>query len=92
MIFGVGCAFVTSFDEMLLLRALQGISAAGLMVLPGAIIRDQFEGDAMARVFSHHFGGVHHRAGDRAFARPGWCWKWRAGGGSLSGSASWEWR
>jgi len=46
------CAFVTSFDLMLVARAVQGLSTAGLMVLPGAIVRDQFEGDAMARVLS----------------------------------------
>lgn len=52
VVFGLGCAFVRSFEQMLVLRALQGFFSAGLMVLPGAIIRDQFEGDAMARIFS----------------------------------------
>lgn len=50
--FGAGCAFAQSFDQLLVLRVIQGLLASGLMVLPGAIIRDQFEGDAMARVFS----------------------------------------
>jgi len=52
VIFGVACAFVTTFDQMVIMRILQGLGAAGLMVLPGTIIRDQFEGDQMARVFS----------------------------------------
>jgi DHA1 family bicyclomycin/chloramphenicol resistance-like MFS transporter len=52
VVFGFGCALVQSFDQMIWMRVLQGIGSAGLMVLPGAIIRDQFEGDRMARVFS----------------------------------------
>ena len=52
VIFGVACALVKSFDQLIVMRVLQGLMASGLMVLPGAIIRDQFEGDAMARVFS----------------------------------------
>lgn len=52
VVFGIGCALVKSFEQMLVLRVLQGFFSAGLMVLPGAIIRDQFEGDAMARIFS----------------------------------------
>lgn len=52
VIFGLACAFVTSFDQLVVMRILQGFGSAGLMVLPGAIIRDQFEGDRMARVFS----------------------------------------
>jgi DHA1 family bicyclomycin/chloramphenicol resistance-like MFS transporter len=52
VIFGTSCAFAGSFEQMVALRILQGLGAAGLMVLPGAIIRDQFEGDAMARIFS----------------------------------------
>ena len=50
--FGIGCSLVQSFDQLLVMRILQGLGASGLMVLPGAIIRDQFEGDAMARIFS----------------------------------------
>ncbi|WP_054530851.1 multidrug effflux MFS transporter [Erythrobacter sp. SG61-1L] len=52
VVFGFACAFVKSFDQMLIMRIIQGLGSAGLMVLPGAIIRDQFEGDKMARVFS----------------------------------------
>ncbi len=46
------CAVVPTFDMLLLARGLQGLAAAGLTVLPAAIIRDQFEGDAMARMLS----------------------------------------
>jgi DHA1 family bicyclomycin/chloramphenicol resistance-like MFS transporter len=52
VVFGTACALVTSFDQLVAMRVLQGLAASGLMVLPSAIIRDQFEGDAMARVFS----------------------------------------
>lgn len=52
IVFGLGCALVTSFDQMVAMRILQGLGAAGLLVMPAAIIRDQFEGDRMARVFS----------------------------------------
>lgn len=52
VICGFGCVLVTSFDQLIWMRILQGLGCAGLLVLPGAIIRDQFEGDKMARVFS----------------------------------------
>lgn len=52
VLFSFGCVLVTTFDQMLVMRILQGLGCAGLMVLPGAIIRDQFEGDQMAKVFS----------------------------------------
>ena len=48
----IACATVNSFPMMLTARALQGLSSAGLLVLPSAIIRDQFDGDRMARTFS----------------------------------------
>jgi len=51
-LFGAACAVVQTFDQLIAVRILQGLGSAGLMVLPGAIIRDQFEGDAMARTFS----------------------------------------
>lgn len=49
------CALAPSFDMLLALRALQGFGAAGLGVLPAAIIRDRYEGDAMARLLSTIF-------------------------------------
>ena len=44
-----------SFDALLGTRALMGLGAAGLGVLPSAIIRDRYEGDAMARLMSTIF-------------------------------------
>ncbi len=49
------CAVAASFDYLLAARALMGVLSAGLGVLPGAIIRDRFEGDAMARLMSTIF-------------------------------------
>ncbi len=46
------CAFVTDFNALLALRALQGLGCAGLAVLPPAIVRDRFEGDRMASIQS----------------------------------------
>ncbi len=48
----LACALVTDFDALLVLRSLQAIGSAGLSVLPGAIIRDRFAGDRMARMLS----------------------------------------
>lgn len=45
-------ALVTDFSTLLVLRALLGLSTAGMMVMPMAIVRDQFSGDRMARVQS----------------------------------------
>ena len=44
--------FVNNFNLLLALRALQGCLSAGLMVVPLAVIRDQYEGDKMARLMS----------------------------------------
>lgn len=49
------CALVNDFTSLLVLRAIQGFGSAGLSVLPAAIIRDRFEGDAMARLMSMIF-------------------------------------
>lgn len=46
------CGLVSDFDQLLVLRAVLGLFSACLMVLPSAIIRDRFEGDAMARLQS----------------------------------------
>lgn len=48
----LGCAFVTDFTALLVMRALCGIFTSGLLVLPMAVIRDRFEGDRMARTQS----------------------------------------
>ena len=48
-------AIAASFDALLASRMAMGFLTAGLGVLPGAIIRDRFEGDAMARLMSTIF-------------------------------------
>lgn len=48
-------AVAWSFDALLASRVTMGFLTAGLGVLPGAIIRDRFEGDAMARLMSTIF-------------------------------------
>lgn len=54
-LFGIGCvlsASAQSFELLLIGRALQGIGAAGPRTLAVSIVRDRFEGRAMARVMS----------------------------------------
>jgi len=46
------CIIAPTFNILLVARAACGIAGAGLTVLPSAIIRDQFEGDRMARMQS----------------------------------------
>ncbi|MBX7496933.1 multidrug effflux MFS transporter [Qipengyuania sp. 6B39] len=48
----IACALATSFDMLIVLRALQGFFAAGIIALPPAIIRDRVGGDKMARLMS----------------------------------------
>jgi DHA1 family bicyclomycin/chloramphenicol resistance-like MFS transporter len=50
--FSLMIALVDNFSVLLLLRGMQGILTAGLMVVPNAIIRDRYEGDRMARLMS----------------------------------------
>lgn len=49
------CAIAPSYDALLALRIVQGLGTAGLGVIPTAVIRDRFEGDAMARLMSTIF-------------------------------------
>jgi DHA1 family bicyclomycin/chloramphenicol resistance-like MFS transporter len=51
-LFSLIVATLDSFGALLVARGLQGLFCAGLMVAPNAIIRDQFEGDRMARIMS----------------------------------------
>lgn len=51
----LACSFATSFDMMIAMRLAQGLCGAALGVLVTSIIRDQFEGDAMARRMSTIF-------------------------------------
>jgi len=50
--FALLCGIVTSFEALLAMRALQGVAAAGTRVRVVSVIRDRFEGGAMARVMS----------------------------------------
>ncbi len=48
----LGCIFSTSIEMLLVMRAIQGIGGGAGPVLGRAIIRDLFEGPAMARIMS----------------------------------------
>ncbi|QNM95683.1 multidrug effflux MFS transporter [Chitinimonas koreensis] len=48
----VGCALSTSLWQLLLFRALQGVSAGSGLIVGRAIIRDRFEGASAQRVMS----------------------------------------
>ena len=50
--FALLCGIVSSFEWLLAMRACQGIAAAGTRVLVVSVVRDRFEGSAMARVMS----------------------------------------
>lgn len=50
--FSLACALATSFDALLAMRVAQAMGCGGLAVLPGAIIRDRFSGDQMAKQMS----------------------------------------
>ena len=52
IVLSLACALVHNFTVLLVLRALQALFSAGLAVMPAAIIRDRFSGDAMARMMS----------------------------------------
>lgn len=48
----LACAVANDFTMLLVARTAQAMGSAGLSVLPGAIIRDRFSGDRMARMMS----------------------------------------
>ncbi|MFM2372983.1 MAG: hypothetical protein RIS85_2705 [Pseudomonadota bacterium] len=52
IVFSLACALATSFDMLLVMRVLQAAGCGGLAVLPGAVIRDRFAGDQMAKQMS----------------------------------------
>ncbi|QYJ07827.1 multidrug effflux MFS transporter [Qipengyuania flava] len=52
IVLSLACAAVTTFEQLIVLRALQGFFAAGIIALPPAIIRDRVGGDKMARMMS----------------------------------------
>ena len=49
---GLMCAMATSFEFLIAGRVLQGFGAAGPRIVTVALIRDRFDGVAMARIFS----------------------------------------
>ncbi|WP_142416868.1 multidrug effflux MFS transporter [Bartonella massiliensis] len=48
----IGCAFVTDFSLLLVLRILQGIGGAAMRVLTVSVVRDLYSGRKMAEVMS----------------------------------------
>lgn len=48
----VGCALAQTFPQLLVLRVVLGVFCSGLVVMPGAIVRDRYSGDTMARISS----------------------------------------
>ncbi len=48
----ITCALVTTFDQLIAVRAAAGFFGAGIVALPPAIIRDRVGGDKMARMMS----------------------------------------
>ncbi len=54
-LFSFACSLSTSFEMLLTMRFLHGLAAAAASVLVASIIRDKFEGDAMAKRMSTIF-------------------------------------
>jgi len=52
VLLSIACALVTEFWTMIAIRFVQGITCAGLSVVPTAIVRDRVGGDKMARMMS----------------------------------------
>ncbi len=52
VVLSLACALVNDYNTLLVLRLVQGISCAGLSVVPAAIVRDKVGGDRMARLMS----------------------------------------
>lgn len=50
--FAVACSLATEFNTLLALRILQAFGSSALSVVPSAIVRDRYSGDAMARLNS----------------------------------------
>ena len=51
-IVGIICAFTDDYDLLLIARFIQGLAASAMGVLANSIIRDRYDGDAMARMMS----------------------------------------
>ncbi|MGB3738875.1 MAG: multidrug effflux MFS transporter [Pontixanthobacter sp.] len=52
IVLSLACALATNYELLLTMRLLQGLSCAGLSVVPAAIVRDRVGGDRMARLMS----------------------------------------
>ena len=52
IVLSLACALVSNYSLLLFLRLVQGVSCAGLSVVPAAIVRDHVGGDRMARLMS----------------------------------------
>ncbi len=50
--FGILCALAWDYELLLIARFIQGLAASAMGVLANSIIRDRYEGDAMARAMS----------------------------------------
>ncbi len=51
-VMALACAFATSLEMLVALRFIQALFCSGMVVIPGAIIRDRHEGNLMARMQS----------------------------------------
>jgi DHA1 family bicyclomycin/chloramphenicol resistance-like MFS transporter len=51
-LFGLACAVPGDFTQLIVFRALQGVTAAGARVVSLSLVRDLFEGASMARTMS----------------------------------------
>ena len=51
-LFGLACAVPGDFTQLVVFRALQGVTAAGARVVSLSLVRDLFEGASMARTMS----------------------------------------
>jgi DHA1 family bicyclomycin/chloramphenicol resistance-like MFS transporter len=95
IVFGLACALVQDFTTLLVARAVQAVGSAGLSVLPGAIIRDRFAGDRMARMMSTIFTVfmvvpmLAPSFGQAVMALAGW--RWIFGGMALLALATGIW-
>ncbi len=52
VVLSIACALVTEFWTLIGIRFIQGITCAGLSVVPTAIVRDRVGGDRMAKMMS----------------------------------------
>jgi len=52
IVLSLACSLVTDFNTLLVMRLVQGITCAGLSVVPTAIVRDRVGGDRMAKMMS----------------------------------------